>query len=717
MTEPNKTQDGPLLGDFSKPSYEQWRELAEEQLGGAPFEKKLVTQTPEGIDLQPIYTREDARDLPHREEIPGFGSFVRGVTAGGYVTQPWFIAQELPLSTPAELNSALLNDLDRGQSGLNILLDIATVNGKDPDQANNYEVGACGVSLTMLQDFERALKGVHLEMVPLFIQSGVGAAPVAAMIYALLRERGQSAAVLQGGLDMDPLGVLARCGTLPVSLKGAYREMALLIKHQSVNAPGLRAVGVSGLPYADGGASATEELAAVLGTAAEYLRRLMDAGIPVDTAARGFRFTFSAGADFFMTIAKLRAARMLWAQVARAFGAGDEAARMIMHVRTGLWDKTKFDPYVNMLRCTTEAFSGVVGGADSMHSGAFDEILRVPDRFSRRIARNTQIILQEECDLTHVIDPAGGSYFVEKLTREVAEASWKLFQEIESKGGMLSALESGWVQEKVNNTRKARQKKLAQRRDARVGTNMYANVAEKKLEKNIPDYEDLKAQRSRDIAEYRVAGDSTSDGMVMTKLQEIVDGDEERTFALMIDAAAAGASIGELTRALRTNDNDGELPKIEPVPFERAAEPYEKLRFAVEANAHGGERVKVFLLNIGKLVNHKIRADWSRAFFEPAGVDVIYPEGFDDMASGAEAAEQSGADMVVICGSDKDYPELVPQALKEIRERTPEMLVILAGYPGEHEQAYKDAGLDDYIFVKTNNYEFLREKLNRLNVL
>jgi methylmalonyl-CoA mutase len=715
MTEPNKTPDGPLLGDFSKPSYEQWRELAEEQLGGAPFEKKLVTRTPEGISLQPIYTRDDVRDLPHREEIPGFGSFVRGVSAGEYVTQPWFIAQELPMSTPAEFNAAVLNDLDRGQSALNILLDIATANGKDPDQAGDYEVGACGVSLTMLQDFERALKGVHLEMVPLFIQSGVGAAPVAAMIYALLRKRGQSAAVLQGGFDMDPLGVLARSGTLPVSLKGAYREMALLVKHQAGKAPGLRTVGVSGLPYADGGASATEELAAVLGTAAEYLRKLLEAGVPVDIAARSLRFTFSAGADFFMTIAKLRAARMLWAKVARAFGAGDEAARMVMHVRTGLWDKTKFDPYVNMLRTTTEAFSGVVGGADSMHSGAFDEILRVPDRFSRRIARNTQIILQEECDLTHVIDPAGGSYFVEKLTHEVAEASWKLFQEIEGKGGMLSALESGWVQEKVNNTRKERQKKLAQRRDAQVGTNMYANVAEKKLEKNVPDYEDLKAQRSRDIAEYRVAGDSTSDGMVMTKLQEIVESDEEKTFEQMIDAAAAGASIGELTRSLRTADED--RPKIEPVPFERASQPYEQLRFAVEQHAHGGERVKVFLLNIGKLVNHKIRADWSRAFFEPAGVDVIYPDGFDDMAAGAEAAEQSGADIIVICGTDKDYPELVPKALKEIRERMPEMLVILAGFPGEHEQAYKDAGLDDYIFVKTNNYEFLRDKLNRLNVL
>jgi methylmalonyl-CoA mutase len=605
--------------------------------------------------------------------------------------------------------------LERGQSAVNILPDIATANGKDPDQASDYEVGACGVSLTMLQDFERALKGVHLEMVPLFVQSGVGAAPVAAMVYALLRKRGQSPAVLQGGFNMDPLAVLARSGTLPVSLKGAYREMAMLVKYQADQAPGLRVVGVSGSPYAEGGASATEELAAVLGTAAEYLRQLLEAGVPVDIAARSFRFTFSAGADFFMTIAKLRAARVLWAKVARAFGAGDEGARMMMHVRTGLWDKTRYDPYVNMLRTTTEAFSGVAGGCDSMHSGAFDEILRVPDRFSRRIARNTQVILQEECDLTHVIDPAGGSYFIEKLTQQVADASWKLFQEIEGRGGMLSALEEGWVQERVNNTRKERQKKLAQRRDVQVGTNMYANVSEKKLEVKIPDYEDLKSQRSRAIAEYRVAGDSTNDALVMTRLKEIVDSDDEQIFEQMIDAAAAGASIGELTRSLRTGDE--ERPQIEPVPFERASEPYERLRAAVEQHAHGGERVKVFLLNVGKLVNHKIRADFSRAFFEPAGVNVIYPEGFEDMAAAAEAAELSGADIIVICGTDKEYPEVVPRAVKEIRRRTPEMIVVLAGHPGEHEQAYKEAGLDDYIFVKTNNYEFLRDKLNLLNVL
>ncbi len=713
--EANEPATGPMLGDFSKPTYDDWRALAEEQLGGAPFDKKLVTQTPEGIPVQPIYNSDDLQGLPHLNELPGFGSYARGATSSEYLSQPWFIAQELPYSTPEEFNQVAQNDLSRGQSALNILLDIATAYGKDPDQAKDFEVGACGLSLSMIQDFEAALKDVHLEMLPLYIQSGIGAVPMAAMVYALLRKRGQSPAVLNGGFDMDPLSVLVRSGNLPISLDQACAEMAMLVKYESAHAPGLRAVGVSGSPYADGGAGATQELGFALGSATEYLRRLLDAGIEINPAAQSFRFTFSAGADFFMTIAKLRAARILWSRIVEAFGGNAESRRMALHVRTGLWNKTHYDPYVNMLRVTTEAFSGVAGGADSLHSGAFDEVLRVPDRFSRRIGRNTQIVLQEECDLTRIIDPAGGSYYIEKLTDDVAKAAWEIFQKVEADGGMFAALQNGWPQEQVIETRKKRQDRLAQRRDVLVGTNMYANVTEKPLEEKIPDYEKLKDRRSRQISEYRVSGETAADNEILETLNKLVEVGDDEKFDLMIQAAQAGASVGELTNSLRANAS--EPVKVKQIPFERAAAPYERMRQAVETLARGGERVKVFLLNIGPLVNHKIRADFSRAFFEPAGVDVIYPDGFDDMEDAADAAEQSGSDIVVICGTDKDYPEIVPKAVQAVKARTPEMITVLAGYPGEHEAAYKEAGLDDYIFIKTNNYEFLKDKLTRLNVL
>ncbi len=708
--------DQQLLRDlFPVPTYEQWRSLAEEQLEGAPFDKKLITRTPEGINLQPIYRSADLEGLTHHRTFPGTDGYVRGTTASGKTACSWAIAQEIPESTPAEFNKALLDGLNRGQSAVNLTLDVATAHGRDADQGETGEVGACGVSLSVLGDFDQALEGVFLDKIPLYVQSGISALPIAAFIQALLHKRQLRAETILGALDFDPYGALIREGQLPMDLDAVGREMRVLVNALAHRAPKLKALTASGLPYADGGAHAVQELAYALGTAVDYLRILTRGGVDGETAAGSIRFNLSAGRNFFIELAKFRASRLLWSRVIRESGGSDAAARIELHVRTGLWNKTALDPYVNLLRTTTEALSAVLGGCDSLHSGPFDEVFRVPDGFSRRIARNTQIMLAEECDLQPVIDPAGGSYAIEKLTHELAEAAWKEFQEVERLGGMGQAILQGYPQSRIAEVQAERLKLLAQRRDAQVGVNLYANPTEKPLPARIPDYAAIKENRAREISEYRVSADSASDAVIMLDLQGIADSAESLLFDHMVEAASHGATIGEITRSLRANYS-GKL-EAKPIFLSRGSVPYERLRTMTDDyRATTGLTLPIYLATIGPLSSHKVRADWIRDFFTPGGFDLVYPQGADSPEAVAQGILSSGARIAVICGVDPDYPAYVPAICRQVKAARPEVFLLLAGHPGDHEQPFRDAGMDDFVYVRTNNLEFLQACATRLGV-
>jgi methylmalonyl-CoA mutase len=359
------------------------------------------------------------------------------------------------------------------------------------------------MSLSTLADLEKALDGVHLGMISTFLQSGSSGLPVATLLVALARKRGMNLAELAGCVESDPLGVLARRGKLPTSLDECYREMALLTNFAAENAPKLQTIGASGMSYSNGGASAVDELACVLATVAEYIRQMQQRGLTVDQVAGHLRVTLSLGSNFFMEIAKLRAARLLLANVVEAFGGSEAAKSVYIHARGANWNKSRLDPYSNLLRSTTESFSGAIGGVNGMHTSAFDETYAMPDEFSRRIARNQQVLLQEECELTRTIDPAGGSYFVEWLTDQVAQKAWAAFQKIEASGGMLKALESGAIEDSIGKLRAERVKKIQQRRDEVVGVNAYPNATEKLVADRRPDCAAVKAARSAEVAAAR----------------------------------------------------------------------------------------------------------------------------------------------------------------------------------------------------------------------
>ena len=714
MKEQNTHQ--PLLNDFSVPSKEEWREAAENLLKGAPFDKLMKRMTPEGIELEPIFWRDVLDNLPAAETLPGFDSYLRGTKAAGYRDEPWEIAQELPYGAPLEFNRAATSDLMRGQNALNIILDIATLKGLDPDAAKVGEVGACGLSLACLEDIKAAFKDFIPEAISFHIRTGCSGMAVGALFFAWLKEIGADPAQISGSLGMDPLAVKAAAGQLPADLGSLFEEQAVLAEHCVQHAPGIRAVGVSTLPYHQAGASAVEELAIALASGAAYLTELTERGLSVDDAARQIRFSFAIGGNFFMEIAKLRAARVLWAQVVAAFGGGKEAQKIQMHARTGLYNKTQKDPYVNMLRTTTEALSGVIGGADSLCVGNFDEVTREPDTFSRRISRNTQVILQEECELTSVVDPAGGSWAIEWLTNEVSEKSWTFFQEIEGQGGMTDALISGFIAEKLKATDASNRQQLNQRRASLIGTNVYPNLEEEALEARMPNYAEIRAQRAKAIAERRTATEEETDTNVMAALGKVLESTRENAVDTLVDAVLSGATIGEITRTIRASATPTEA--IPPLAGTRLAQGYEHLRDASRKFATAtGNAPKIFLTNLGPLRRHKPRADFTRGFFAAGGFDVVSPAGFDNPADAVAALKESDAGITVVCGADPDYEEKFAEFATAIKSAIPEMQVILAGFPGENEAAYRAAGMDNYIFVKSNNYETNRRYLEGLGVL
>ncbi len=705
-----------LFEEFPYPSYEEWRQIVEAQLKGVPFEKQLITPTYEGIEVQPIYRQEDEAGWPHLDSQPGFPPYVRGATALGHVLKPWTVSQELPYSTPQEFNRALRYDLDRGQTAVNLVPDTATLFGRDPDEATVGHVGQGGVSLATVDDLATALSHIDLEQVPIFLQASSAALPTTALLMALVRQQGKSTQKLRGCIGMDSLHTLVRQGKFPRSLPGAYDRMGHLMSWAKKHAPHMRTVMVHSQPYHDGGSNGVQELAFTLATAVEYIRELLARNLAIDDIAQRIVFSFSVGSNFFMEVAKLRAARLLWTKVVAAFDGNGDSQRVMLHVRTSAWNKTIYDPYVNMLRSTLETLASAIGGCDSMHVGPFDEATGLPDEFSRRIARNTQLILQQEGHINKVIDPAGGSWYVETLTDALARKAWALFQEVERQGGMAKALFGGFPQAQVAQTALQRMNNIAKRKDIFVGTNMYPNLAEHPFGVRQVDYELLHQKRAGYVARYRTSLDNTSNTIVLHKLSEILEAEGEQNIEAAIAAAQAGATLGEIARALRTGDEV--ITTIDPIRPQRGTEAFESLRVASEVHAaRTGSRPQVFLANMGPLLQHKARADFATDFFQVGGFDVIDNDGFKNVRRAAQAAIESRAPVVVICSTDETYPKLVRRFTRAVKKAQPETIVILAGYPTDQVEAHRKAGVDEFIYAGADLYQTLFDLQRKLGIV
>ena len=686
------------LDEFTPPTDEEWKAACEALLKGAPFEKKMFTKTYEGITFDPMYTRKHTEDILPKGVMPGMGDYRRGVDAAGYIGKPWGIAQACDETLPAENNELLRHEHDKGATIYHIVLDTASRTGVDARQAE--AVGDTGTSVTTVEDMHVLLTGLDLAKFPLYVYAGANAVPLLALVAAARRAAGEDMAAVRGIVGADPIGALAADGKLPASLDAHYDSLAAAARWATVNAPHLRTVFVRSDVYSNGGANDVQEVASVLATATAYLRALCERGLTIDEAASQIAFAFSMGANFFLQIAKLRAVRPLWAQIVGAFGGSAEAQKMRIHARPALFFKTIYDPYVNMLRNTTEIFSGVVGGIDSFESAPFDEPIRKGDEFSRRIARNVQIMLQEEFGLLQPIDPAGGSWAVETLTRQMKEKIWAEFQRIEKEGGIIAALRAGSLQESVAAVLAARFKNADLRRDRIVGNNMYPNMTETLLETRAEDTAALKAQRTADIDAYLSDIDVKHRDEALASLRQAHSVDHA------VEAALAGATIAELMTAVTEGDGAETVTAIAP---HRWSERFEALRQRTEEyKAEKNDNVKIFLANMGPIPQHKARADFTTGFLQVGAFEVLGNDGFKTVEEAADAARASGADAVVICSTDATYPEIVPALAPKLHEVLPKARVFLAGAaPKDLLETYKEAGIDEYISVRANCYEIL----------
>lgn len=569
-----------LDNDFSPPTTGEWKTIVEESLKGKPF-GTLVTKTYEGINLQPIYTKKDIENLPYLDQKPGFAHYLRGTIPGGYLGQPWEICQENPTSLAQPFNEALKKDLQRGQTSINLLLDLAAQKGLDSDSAPVEDVGKNGTAISTLQDLSTALANIDIEKYSLHITPGFSGLEILMMLTAFLKQQGKEIKRVKGSIDTDPLGYMVTHGDLPILPETAYDRMALVTKWAGQHAPLLKTIGISGLPYHHAGADVVRELAYVLATAVEYIDQLLERGGVIDDIAGQMRFTFGIGPFYFMEIAKLRAARILWAKIIETCGGSSQAQKMTIHARTSFYNQTKYDPYVNMLRTTTEAFSAVAAGVDSLHTNPFNEVFGNSNEFSRRVARNTQVLLLEECRLDQLIDPAGGSYYVEKLTYEVCQKAWEKFREIESMGGMFKALENGFPQDETTAVHEKRKQDIVERKSIIVGTNYSANVNEKKPGDNFPDYEEIYQVRKQYLKKHRDSRSSEHETKINKKLFQIKDlaaSDNEGTIQAGTEAFLAGATISEINQKFLRGAVRQAPGAMRASPGRRAAEIFEELR-------------------------------------------------------------------------------------------------------------------------------------------
>ena len=567
-----------LLADFPAITTEEWMAKINADLKGADFEKKLVWKTNEGFNVMPFYRLEDVAELKTTTSAPGEFPYVRGTKTDN----EWYVRQDIDATCAKTANAKALDVLNKGINSLGFIL-------------NKQELSA--------EYIATLLNGICPECVELNFRVCIRcAAQLATLLADYFKAQGADLAKLEGSINCDPINRMLLKGKELSQAEVA--EIAVATVKAAAVLPKYRVIGVNSLSLNNAGAYCSQELGYALAWGAEYMTMLTEAGLTADEAGKAIKFNMGVGGNYFMEIAKFRAARMLWAMIVKAYApACDCAAKMRVHAETSTFNKTIYDAHVNLLRTQTEAMSATIAGVDSLTVNAFDVTYKESDDFSERIARNQQLLLKEESHFNKVTDPSAGSYYIENLTNSIADQAWKLFLEIQNEGGFFAAVEAGKVQEAMKATSAKRLKDVSARKEVLLGTNQFPNFSEMAAEK--------------------------------------------------------------ITKEACTCTNCGcETPRgLATLPTVRAAQEFEDLRLATERSA---KRPKAFMLTIGNLAMRLARAQFSCNFFACAGYEVIDNLGFETVEAGVEAAQKAGADIIVLCSSDDEYAEYAPAAFKAI---------------------------------------------------
>lgn len=639
-----------LADGFQPVTEAAWRAEVERTTKGLAFEK-LQTRTEDGLVLQPVYL-EPGSARPELAEVGADG--------------PWGIRQ--PYSDPDlhRCNRSILRDLQRGVSQIALAFDAPTRRGEDPDRAE--DAGRDGLPIASVDDLDLVLAGVMEDLAPISLD-GVGALPQAALLIALWQRRSRELSSTKGSLGFAPLSSWAALGHSVAGPDRSLADAAELVAWCRAHAPLVRAARADELPFHEAGASDAQGLGLALAELIAIARACDAAGQPAADCLAQLELQLALDVDVFGGIAKLRAARLLLARVAELLGR-PEAPRAAIVARLGRRSLTRTDPWVNLLRGTAATFAAAVGGAEAMVLEPFDAAFGVSDELGRRLARNTQVILQEESALALVADPAGGSGYVEARTDALAEAAWGVLQAVEAEGGLAAALASGWVHAQVADARQKREARLQRRARPLTGVTEFPDVGEKPLERPSPVASAVAEQASHRLALTRARGAVSS-----------IPADGGRVEAL-VRAATDGATLGQLSGAL-----GGEARSLERLVPYRLSESFESLRAAVRAAGSPS----VFLANLGPVARHTARASFIQNLVGVGGFGAVHGPSSESVADATAAFAESGAKVAVVCGADEDYAQLAEPLVRALSEAGAR--VYLAGRPGDLEAPLTKAGL------------------------
>lgn len=656
-----------LAADFPAADPDAWMALVEKSLGGRPYEK-LASQTYDGLTIQPLYTADDLK--------PKTGATASAVTQSG-----WDIRCLSSHPDPSTANKQILFDLEKGATSVWLKLD---------------PTGRTGTVIKSRSDLDALLDGVFLDLAPVTLDPGGPSLPPAAYLMDLLARRNIAHESFTGNFGADPLSTLAAVGKVIVPMETLLGRMADLAAYTAKTYTNAKALNIATTVYHNAGCSEAQELAIAMATAVEYLRHMTKAGLSIDDACRQVAFTLTCDTDVFLTIAKFKAARRLWARVSDVCGA--DIATPIQAV-TAPRMMSRRDPWVNMLRGTAACFAAGAGGADAVTVLPFESATGLPTSLGRRIARNTQIILQEESSINRVADPANGSWMVDSLTDELAEAAWSIFQDIEKSGGMAESLANGSIAAQLAKTELARAKNIASRKDALTGVSEFPNLKEDPVKIDTPDVAAIVAK-----ADERAA---SAPGTV-SDLPEHGDG---ALMEALVQAAADDASAPTIGAALK-----GTPVELAPLPQHRLAEDYEVLREASDSHAaQQGTRPQIFLANIGRVADFTARASFATNFFEAGGVEALTGGGGDKSSDIIAEFKKTGASAAVICATDDLYAEHAESLAGDLKKAGAKT-IYLAGRAGDQEQTLRSAGVDGFIYMGCDVLAVLKDTHQSLGV-
>jgi methylmalonyl-CoA mutase len=669
----------------SKDAHSKWRGLAERELKGRSLDE-LTWHTPEGIAVAPLYTTADLAGIEHLDNLPGLAPFVRGPRATMYSGRPWTVRQYAGFSTAEESNAFYRRNLAAGQTGLSVAFDLATHRGYDSDHPRVVgDVGKAGVAIDSVADMNILFDGIPLDRMSVSMTMNGAVLPVMAMYIVAAEEQGVAPADLAGTLQNDILKEFMVRNTYIYPPQPSMRIVADIIGFTSEHMPRFNSISISGYHMQEAGATAVQELAFTLADGIEYVRAARARGLDVDRFAPRLSFFFGIGMNFFMEIAKLRAARLLWATLMQElFDPQDPRSLMLRtHCQTSGVSLTSQDPYNNIMRTTVEALAAVLGGTQSLHTNSFDEALALPSEFSAHIARNTQLVLREETGVNRVVDPLAGSYYVERLTADLVEAARALIQEVEALGGMTRAVESGMPKLRIEQAAALRQARIDRGEEVIVGVNKYQREDEPEVEILDIDNTAVRESQIARLAQVRAERDDQQHRAALRTLREAAETESANLLACCVEAARARATVGEISDTLEEayGRHQAVIQSISGVYGGAFAGDgnFVDIQRQVEAFAAStGRRPRMLVVKLGQ-DGHDRGAKVIATAFADLGFDVDIGPLFQTPEEAARAAIENDVHVIGVSSQAAGHKTLVPQLLTALKTLGADDILVICG--------------------------------------